>query len=315
MPIYINYAAEAESEWEVEKWQIKNPVHGKNEMSSQEQWRFSERGFDVAERHMTFGTGYMKNTKEWGDVVIKTHAWLSENIEGPWLLQDGWCNHGHSYDCDIYIERFDQRDAFEQSEFSQCFSRRDKRGIRNGYKQELSDLMILKGLAKPISEDESLGAWCSAYRGYWVETIDIGGVAYRQISFDHTGVEESFIQEVGKKIGAKQTVQGVYVVQRESLQQATSEDLFSAWAKTKSGVCMESGGVVDSPQFYKYKFPYKDIEKSFKQNWEKHFHYDASNGLYYCSLDEYPESPVREASPALIEYMYGRGPDPSLKIA
>lgn len=313
MPIHINYAAEPCSESDP-KGRIANPAFAAGEIKPKDQWRFTKRGFYQAERHMQFYMSNRGGDKPWEQKVAETYAWLSENIEGPWLFEDGWCNHGHSYDCSVHIERLDQRDKFAQTEHGKFFSRADegKRILFPSLQAELTDIAVIKGIVKPYDSKESLYAWEVLHHGYTYSQESVDNVKKIYYDFQHEGVQKSFEENILSKGVFVKDDQGRYVCDENEYYKDSHYQVIYEWKKKNSGILMQSGGHGGDPDFFKYMFPYADIEEEFKENWGKYFMYDETRNLYFSNT--YPPLPERELPADFIEYMHGRGPDPSLKL-
>jgi hypothetical protein len=309
MPLTINYAANPQSEWD-EKGYLTDPIYGKNEL--QPESKIYTGPNYTPERTISFVASYLKTIPDVGEFITNTHSWLSENNKGPWYLSDDWTNHGHSLGCYIHIERLDQQENFFKSELGKYFSWNGDPGNKFRFpslEKEITDLAIIKGIINNYSLDEYLLGWVDANQGFDEDFKKMDNVDYRYITPQHPEIAASCAADL-IQMGFEQTEGGSY---KARISYSTTEDL-EKWKDNVSAITwVRESKRMDDPNFHQIVCRYPDVEEKFKNKWGEHFHHNKETGIYYCSSSEYPTLPKRKIPEEFMDYLYGRGPDPSPK--
>jgi hypothetical protein len=330
MPITINYAANPKNDRDENLLLPKNQIiYGNNEMNfgrtgdknAKDYFVKHDYRFAYAGRILHFGF-----SKEFGksspvtdnavqalkETVTNMHGWLSNNMRGPWYLEDGMSHYVRRHDNSLIIERYDDRALFAKSEYGKMFNKIEQPWGEH----ELLSLAIIKGLVPAFSEHEDYSTWVWCNEGYkWGHNKVIDGVTY------------SYIQPECEEVAAlieQNPVQGTYHKAENGLYLCENEDFSIAndWRVNANAIDLYPEGSqtlrsqMDNfpPHGSVIAFKHASIEAEFKKHWADHFQYNETHKFYHCNKEEYPKCPKRKVPPELIEYMHGCGPDPALKL-
>ncbi len=191
MPRSFDYEADGnKTDWE--EVRLAEPRYGRYEITIEDVNALTAAtgtlGYSFSPQFSTHGKPYPENRAEAMDAA---HAWLSENMTGPWFWHENWTNHGHHIETYIYIEReTDQRFFLEN--FAHQFT------FHQASPHQLYEQAVLRGALPLPNAEEHFRVWEDKNSGYILEDID--AEAKPQIirmSFTIPAIEQRFLADWG----------------------------------------------------------------------------------------------------------------------